>query len=817
MIHSGILKGFRALAVGVVCVWGMGGGVIAQSEIFGLGAPIELQGDTTLVLVKDYFTDPMSVQSVSAPDHVQLKLSSKKDSLLLITGIKPIPALSTLHFTGREGGYDIIIKKSRKEKIRFTFDPGEKNYQQVSIVGDLTGWNPNVIFMQKKDGIWQTELTLNPGRYQYQIVADGSWFLDPNNPVKIDNGIGGFNSLLVAGEKRSDTPPRITPDYKNTVELNNDIKSIIGFSSNYDFRKGELIALWNNTRIIVDTGYRLNEETYTEYPFIMVYIPNEALNIKRSHIRIYASFAGEETNDVLIPLEYGKVITDPALLERTDFQHTIMYFMMVDRFANGDTKNDKPVADPRVLPQANFYGGDLNGIKKKIDEGYFSALGVNSLWISPVFQNPMGAYQEFPEPHRWFSGYHGYWPISLSKVDVRFGDNTLFKSMVDDAHAHDMSVYLDYVANHIHAEHPLWKQHPEWFSQLDLPDGRKNLRMWDENRLTTWFEPYMPSFDHAQPVVAEACADSAMFWIKQYGIDGFRHDATKHIETDFWRLLTYKIKTEVSIPTNTPVYQIGETFGSRELIGSYIGSGLLDAQFDFNLYFDARSVFANADVPFSRLSASMHESFDYYGWHHVMGNITGNHDMARFISYASGDLKWDENDKEAGWNRHIEVTNPVGYQRLKMLHAFNLTIPGIPIIYYGDEIGMPGANDPDNRRMMRFDSLTAEEQDVLTTVKKLTKLRQSHLALQYGTLEEISLEGNDPMQYGYVRQYFDDRVMVIFHKNAGPMDIAAAIPNGWLSYKPTAHFGSTITIDKGMLIVNKTEGNSFEIITFDAK
>jgi cyclomaltodextrinase len=92
-----------------------------------------------------------------------------------------------------------------------------------------------------------------------------------------------------------------------------------------------------------------------------------------------------------------------------------------------------------------------------------------------------------------------------------------------------------------------------------------------------------------------------MYWLDKYGIDGFRHDATKHVSEDFWRALTKKIKTYAH-KNKVPVpYQIGETFGSRELIGSYVSSGQQNAQFDFNLYFDARSVFVNDNEPFTKL------------------------------------------------------------------------------------------------------------------------------------------------------------------------------------------------------------------------
>lgn len=729
----------------------------AQSEIFGLASPIQLNIDTTIVYLEDYFTDVSAIQRIEIPEFLTQQLSADKKTLTLINNKTEVPFLSELKITTAQNTYSILLRKSKKEKINFTFNPNGKVYSKVSIVGELTGWNPNVIFMENINGVWQTEFIVNPGRYQYQIVADGKWFLDPNNKDSIDNGIGGYNSLLIAGEKNKSMFPQIILSEIKTDKA--ETQNFIGIEIPETAKKN-VFVFWNNTSLKNTTT---QQSTLTNKQLTWLQIPEQAEKIKRSFIRVYAFNQFGESNDLLIPLEYGKVITDPALLKRDDFQKTIMYFMMVDRFNNGDKTNDAPVKDSRVDARANYYGGDLAGIKQKIDEGYFQSMGFNALWISPVFQNPYNAYQEYPEPHRWFSGYHGYWPISLSQVDSRFGNNNIFKTLVDDAHQNNMSVYLDYVANHIHEQHPLWKQHPEYFSNLNLPEGRKNLRLWDEQRLTTWFEPYMPSFDHSKPEVAELCADSAMFWLKEFQLDGFRHDATKHIETDFWRLLTKKIKTEVEIPQQKNIYQIGETFGSRELIDSYIGSGLLNAQFDFNLYFDARSVFALDDVSFKRLSASLHETFDYYGWHHVMGNITGNHDMARFISYASGDLKFNENDKEAGWQRKIEVTDTLGYNKLKMLHAFNMTIPGIPIVYYGDEIGMPGANDPDNRRMMRFDSLNKYEEDVKNTVTKLAQLRSDHLALLYGDFEEVIVSDS---VYIYKRQYFNDAVYVCFNKSA---------------------------------------------------
>ena len=153
--------------------------------------------------------------------------------------------------------------------------------------------------------------------------------------------------------------------------------------------------------------------------------------------------------------------------------------------------------------------------------------------------------------------------------------------------------------------------------------------------------------------------DSALVWIQDYGLDGFRHDATKHIPELFWRTLTRKLKENIAIPKNKRLYQVGETYGTRELINSYVCSGMLDAQFDFSVYDLAVPVFAKDGESFEKLATSLQSSLDYYGYHNLMGYISGNQDKARFISLASGDVKFDEDQKYAGWTRDIGVGDPI--------------------------------------------------------------------------------------------------------------------------------------------------------------
>jgi glycosidase len=653
--------------------------------------------------------------------------------------------------------YHIPLFRNSASLFKFSYEPLSPNAREVALKGNFNGWNHKATPLQRDGDVWTTELVLRPGLYEYLVVEDGREVLDHNNANKKDNGQGGFNSTfrVGSGEER----PQIA-----TFGTLGD--SVVVF---YPASLHEPLILWENHRLD-DRFYRRRGDR------VAIALPPAAKQAERSHLRVYGCEHTVRSNDILIPLHKGKVVTDAAQLSRNDKQTWRMYFMMVDRFVNGDPSNDKSVNDPEILPPANYYGGDLEGVKSKIADGYFTALGINTLWLSPIVQNPEGAYGLWDKGgvRSKFSGYHGYWPISSSRVDYRFGTGALLQELTDAAHAKNLNVLLDYVANHVHQEHPVYQKHPDWATQLYLPDGSLNTERWDEHRLTTWFDTFMPTLDLERNDVADAMVDSALFWFKQFPIDGFRHDATKHIPTTFWRKLTRKLKYEVAVPQGRNIYQIGETYGNPQLIGSYIGSGLLDAQFDFNLYDAAVGAFANENGDLSNLQRVLMQSLETYGDHHLMGNISGNQDRARFISYADGSVSFAEDAKLAGWTRRIEIADTLGYRRLAMLHALNFTAPGIPVIYYGDEIGMPGANDPDNRRMMRFgESLSPRERKMMAEVKALAQLRKQHMALQYGDLLHLH---QAPGEWVYLRNYFDKTAIVVFNNKSTPATITVEIP-----------------------------------------
>jgi glycosidase len=169
------------------------------------------------------------------------------------------------------------------------------------------------------------------------------------------------------------------------------------------------------------------------------------------------------------------------------------------------------------------------------------------------------------------------------------------------------------------------------------------------------------------------------------------------------------------------------------------------------------------------------------------------------MAFAGGDLQFGEDYKLAGWTRDITVTNPLGYEKLKLFHAFDLTIPGIPVIYYGDEYGMTGANDPDNRRMMRFDLDNPEEEEVRNTVSRLVKLRKESLELSYGDFSWLSVE-DDVM--AFARSYFDNISIIAFNKSAEEATIQVKLPDHYTNTILVDMLGEAIDNNNGYLTIN---------------
>lgn len=778
-------KGF--FGVLFILIVGCGPSIDPDKQVVGLATPIQLRFEETTLVLEDYFMEPGDIDVFTIPEGLTSERPHPDTLILRGRLTRPADVMTAALNSGVR--IDLLLKRSESQEITFTFDPEGKSYGTVQVKGEMNNWNPTATPLELENGVWTASMLVNEGAYQYLFVVDGMEMQDPSNDEKISNGMGGFNNVIRVGDAEKQLPEIQTQSVEGNYLTISEVYAT------------EVIAFWENTHL---KGIPKEGE-------ITFLIPEEGIAKDRSHIRVWAYNDVGMSNDLLIPLDSGRVIMDTEELTRHDYPSWNMYFVLIDRFLDGNPDNTRKVDDPSIHPKANYYGGDFAGITQKVRDGYFEKIGVNTLWLSPITQNPETAYGLWDKGGvtTTFSGYHGYWPVSSSRTDDRFGTEDEFRELLDVAHEHGMNVILDYVANHVHELHPVYQRHPEWATNLYLPDGRLNTELWDEQRLTTWFDTFMPTLDFSRPEVVETMTDSALYWVKEFELDGFRHDATKHIQLSFWRTLTRKVKEQVVLPQDRKVFQIGETYGSPPLIASYINSGMLDSQFDFNMYDAAVRTFGQ-DGSFDLLRENLQQSFAYYGYHNLMGYISGNHDKARLITLTSGEVSWSEDAKLAGWTREIGDPKPFAYDKLNLVHAWNMTIPGIPVTYYGDEFGMPGANDPDSRRWMRFDENELKDIELRNrnVFETLTSVRNSNMPLLYGDFK-FHLSEEDVITYS--RAYFDQQVLVVMNKSDRSKTIRVDIREGFDYAEAESVFGTEFSILGDQLTIT-LKPDQFELI-----
>ncbi len=419
-----------------------------------------------------------------------------------------------------------------------------------------------------------------------------------------------------------------------------------------------------------------------------------------------------------------------------DWRDSIMYFVMIDRFANGDPGNDAPIDG--IEPPGQYQGGDFVGLTQKIEAGYFTELGVNTLWITSPLDNADNA-NPGSDGHN-YSGYHGYWPADLDQAESKLGTEAELKAMVDAAHARGIQVLIDYVMNHVHVQSPVYQSHPDWFWPNDNGNGGNCVCgggcNWDTDRIRCWFDNFLPDFNFQNSDARRWSVDNAVQWAKRIGVDGFRLDAVKHLETSWLTDVRARITAEVAFDQR--FYMVGETFdGSRDLIKSYVNADtMLDGQFDFPLRGTILSTVLRRDGSMADLASFLASNDTFYGPTSVMSTFIGNHDVPRAVGIAEDNPlfgAWDGGKDRAWQNQPQLPASANAYQRLAVAYALLFTSPGVPMIYYGDEFAMPGAGDPDNRRFMQWDGYSVHQTFLRDRMAGLTRMRAAHAATRRGT------------------------------------------------------------------------------------
>jgi len=459
-----------------------------------------------------------------------------------------------------------------------------------------------------------------------------------------------------------------------------------------------------------------------------------------------------------------------------DWRDAVIYFTFIDRFNVGTTTApacNVSGSETNSTTSTNYLGGNWAGVTEKIQSNYFTNLGVNVLWITVPVKNAdnlVGAGVECDgsgncgtNGHE-YSAYHGYWPADPTTFEPCFGTQQDLKDLVQAAHTAKIKVLFDYAMVHVHTSSSVYTQNPSWFTPFCQCGGSCAQEQYNT---TCWFAPYLAHYDYSNPAASAFTINAALSLVTTYGNDAFRLDAIKQVDVSWLTSLRSSITSQI-LPGETPqqrFYMVGETydFQNRGLIASLVNpTTMLDGQFDFPLRIrlvegilmrSTQNMLTPDDLSWGRTAppgmAGIQQFMDgtsgttsndaYYGPTAVMSTFIGNADLPRSIHFAEDTLpSWlsssADNGQTNGWESAEPAleTEQAVYDRLANVFGLLMTNKGAPLIYYGDEIGQPGAGDPDNRRMMPWSGYIQPQQTLLARMQALGQLRAAHPAMRRG-------------------------------------------------------------------------------------
>ena len=481
-----------------------------------------------------------------------------------------------------------------------------------------------------------------------------------------------------------------------------------------------------------------------------------------------------------IPFELLRPLPRPGRFQGFSAEDVI-YEVMPDRFADGDPGNDDPPKSRGLFDRAKrryYHGGDLKGILDHLP--YLRDLGVTALWLTPVYDNSDRLNEKERPEGEAVTDYHGYGAVDFYAVDEHLGDVAALRELVDAAHHAGIKVIQDQVANHTGPYHP-WVADPPtptWFhgsAERHLDETWQTWTIADphappELRAATldgWFVNILPDLNQDDPEVARYLIQNALWWVGMTGLDGIRQDTLPYVPRRFWREWTAALKREYP-----RLRVVGEMWDGDPSLVSFFQGGArrfdgidsgVDALFDFPLFYPLRRAFAEGK-PLREVALTIGRDHLYPDAARLV-TFAGNHDTPRFM-----------NEKGAS------------VEGLQLALTFLLTARGTPMIYAGDEIGLPGGSDPDNRRdfpggwpddarsAFTEAGRTPAENALVARVRLLNRLRADLPALRRGSHVSLAVA---EQAYAYARVGGGEPVVVVLNNATTPLEMdAPARPAG---------------------------------------
>ncbi|WP_130859601.1 glycoside hydrolase family 13 protein [Gracilibacillus phocaeensis] len=392
-----------------------------------------------------------------------------------------------------------------------------------------------------------------------------------------------------------------------------------------------------------------------------------------------------------IPADIGNFFCFPYLHEVDVFQapewvkDTVWYQIFPERFANGDAslnpEGTLPWGSEEPSP-TNIFGGDFQGVIDHLD--YLEGLGINGLYFTPIFK----AYSN-----------HKYDTIDYFEIDPQFGDKETFRKLVKECHKRGMKVMLDAVFNHSGfyfepfqdvLKNQEQSKYKDWFFIWDFPVKAKGLPNYD----AFGFVASMPKLNTANLEVKQYLLEVAKYWIEEFDIDGWRLDVANEVDHVFWRDFRQVVKT-----AKPDAYILGEIWHDSL---KWLQGDQFDAVMNYPFTNGAVEFFAKQNMDSQTFMDTITNVLHMYpqNVNEVSFNLLDSHDTPRILTEADGEKA-----------------------RIQLLYLFQLSFIGSPCIYYGDEVGIDGAGDPDCRKCMVWEE-EEQDQEMLAFVKHLIELRK---------------------------------------------------------------------------------------------
>lgn len=456
----------------------------------------------------------------------------------------------------------------------------------------------------------------------------------------------------------------------------------------------------------------------------------------------------------------------------------VIYFLLPDRFADGDSTNNDPEKSRGLFDRTKgryYHGGDLEGLIGKLD--YIKSLGATAIWTTPVYDNndQLDTKEVYPDVPAT-TGYHGYGAIDMYAVDEHLGDMAKLKEFVQIAQSKGLKVIQDQVANHTGPYH-VWANDPPtatWWNGTVDNHLSNNWQKWttmnprataqtQKRNLNGWFIDILPDFNQNDPEVERYLIQNTLWWMGTVGFDAIRMDTLPHVPRRFWAKWMTAIKREYP-----NVNVLGELYDSDPALLAYFQAGRrghdgidtrIDTLYDFGLFSPLRNAFGQGK-PVREVSQMFAKDWLYPNAE-VLTTFIGVHDMPRFMNEPGATV-----------------------EGLKLAQTLIMTARGTPLLYYGDEIAMRGGADPDNRRdfpggfpadginAFAASGRSAEQSDVWNHLAKLGQLRKELEPLRRG--KSLDLHDGE-QQLAFARVTDKQAVIMVFNNDTKPAEIEFSV------------------------------------------